>query len=493
MLKVLVVERTGEARGRAHEFIQGLVPNEASSLEYVPRIDLCACSPEELRFRDSPEILIIGPSIINEDMVQAGALRKLHPSAACIAILPARRADLSSVEHLARMGIDDVVSPGIDPADFQRRLVLLARRIARPKTGKLVLVESAKGGVGVTSMVAALADAAMQEGNKVCVVDLDFETQDLSRFLQARPFVSEAVQQLLDGERAISSEYIDQACVPVQIGEGELSCVPPPPETDAMHESRGEISRRLVGITEALDTEHDLVFIDAGACHGNMLRVLERVSDVVVCLVSNDPAALYASLEKIRKVRAQMTPTARLLVLENAAVGTGLDHSLLREEFKRLAGLEAHEWETPVPYSKSATTWPGSGSTLFSLMSKAQRVSISKLLLSIGAPRQGEAALEVERVSKVGLLTRVFGKRGRVADAKLVELPSAPTLPLLGSDESKVVSLARQRHIKSQTNNDASVFKVLQISEGTGEALEAAGGEGAVREAKALISKASLV
>lgn len=463
MLKVLVVEKTGEARSRACEFVQGLLPVDASSLEYLPRFDLSACSPDELRFRDAPSILIIGPSIINEDLVSAGALRRIHQTSACIAILPARKADLSTVEHLARMGIDDVVSPDITSTEFQNRLILIARRIARPRSGKLVLVESAKGGVGVTSLVAGMGEAAIAQGLRACVVDLDFETQDLSRFLQARPFISESLQQILDGERAISSEYTEQACVPVQVGQYEMACVPPPPESDAVHESRPDLIRRLVAFTEALDTEYDLVLIDAGACHGNSLRVLERVSDVVLCVVTNDAAALYASIDKVRKIRAQMSPTGKLVVVENAAVGTGLDSSLMREEFRRLAGLAKEEWAAPVPYSKASATWPGSGNTIFSLLGSKLRRPIEALVETVAGSaktRNGSAEATPER--RRAFLSRFFLRSSDKESLLPKPLPAGAPVPLLDADAGKSRADLKPHDKKSQTKLEKSVFTELQ-------------------------------
>lgn len=464
MLKVLVVEKTGEARSRACEFVQGLLPADSSSLEILPRVDLSACSPEELRFRDAPHILIIGPSIVNEDLVQAGTLRRVHQGAACIAILPARKTDLSTVEHLARMGIDDVVSPGVTASEFQNRLVLIARRIARPKSGKLVFVESAKGGVGVTSLVAALGEAAVSRGLRACVIDLDYETQDLSRFLQARPFVSESLQQLLDGERAISSEYTAQACIPVQVGDREMACVPPPPESDAIHESRAELLRRLVALTEALDADYDVVIVDAGACHGNARRVLERVSDVVVCVVTNDAAALYASIDKVGKVRAQMSPTGKLLVVENAAVVTGLESNLVREEFRRLAEVDRSEWATPVPYSKASATWPGSGCTIYSLFSAKMRRPIDNLLDTIcdleGRRGTKEVVGEVERSS---VLARIIGSvRGKQNQSRAA-LEARPAVPLLAAGLGALAPSSPIQSDKSQTKIEKSVFAELQV------------------------------
>ena len=66
---------------------------------------------------------------------------------------------------------------------------------------QLILVDAGKGGLCVTSVVAGLGDALAAHGKRVLTIDLDMETQDLSRFLQTRPFVNENLQLLLEEQR----------------------------------------------------------------------------------------------------------------------------------------------------------------------------------------------------------------------------------------------------------------------------------------------------
>ncbi|MBN8549318.1 MAG: AAA family ATPase [Deltaproteobacteria bacterium] len=382
MLKIVVVDDSAEGRNQLVDRLQRLLELTKSELEILPRIDFKPLSLQELKFHDPADVCVIGPGIVRGTLPEVGTVRRLLPETALMAALSVETSGFSTLEQLARLGIDDTLLPETLPAEFLRKIVLLARRAKRSKPGKLILVDSGKGGLGGTSLCAAMAEAMALQGKRVVVFDFDCQTQDLSRFLQARPFVNENLHLLLEQQRPVTQEFVEQCMVRLwDQGKGSLSCIAPIEENDELFSATSGYSRGLLSILEVLDASCDCVFVDIAGARSAILRTFYRVADKVVYIVGNDPASLYASVDRIAQVRTLLSAEAEIVLTLNNPSARGLSRSFLVEELDRALGLTPENWSaTPIPYSSAGQRWPGSGSTLYSLGSSSLRCAIDSLL-----------------------------------------------------------------------------------------------------------------
>ncbi len=386
MLKIIAVDASAEARTVLVDRLHQLLGAAGSALEILPRIDIQPRSLEELRFQDAPPVCVVGPLIIESQLPTIGSLRSKLPDSALVACLRSEHADLSTIEQLGRYGIDDTMTLATQPEEFLRKLVLLARRNKKAKSGKLILVDSGKGGLGVTTIAAALADALVSKEYSVTLVDFDFEGQALSRFLQCRPFLNESLQLLFERQRPVSEEFVEQCLTNLwQHGRGALSCMTPTPESEEIDAQSSNYARVLLSVLEVLDSRSDFVIVDPGCVRGALLRTLYRVADKVVFVTSNDPAALYASTERFTKLRSLLAAGAEAILVSNAPTNRGLRSGSLVSEFNRSIGVRDTDWAlTPIPYCAAGQRWPGSGLTLYSQGSRAARKAIDNVLGHIG-------------------------------------------------------------------------------------------------------------
>jgi len=382
MLKIFVVDRSADSRNRIIESINSFLHSEAAEKELLPRINVKPVSLQELKFHSSPDLLIVGEELVSFDLTQLGEVRKLAPHAPIIVRIDDTLNHISTIEQLARFGADDVMPTYISAQEFLRKVVLLSRRNKVQKTGKLIVVDAAKGGVGVTTIAAGLADALIAEGKKVALLDLDFDTQDLSRFLQAKPFVNENLQLLLDKQRPVTQEFVEHCLVRVW-QDSELYCMPPIADCEQIYDLRSGYSRNFLSIIEILDSEFDCVVVDAACARGAWAKALYLTADKVVLVVNNDPATLYASVDKITKIRAA-APAVEVVVVENASLKNGLPSKLLRREFNRAAKLNEGVWAESLPYCKQGSRWPGSGSTVLSQAKESLNSGFLSLLEKLG-------------------------------------------------------------------------------------------------------------
>lgn len=398
MLKIVVVDETAESRTRLVHEICALLRGDVE-IDLLPQVSVSSAAYEELRHsQNPPHICVIGRELITLDVARVGAVKRMSEKSALFVALPPSKTDFETAEALARLGADDVLMPDITPQEFQRKIIFIARKLARADEGTITLFDSGKGGVGVTSLVAACGDALSHGGKSTVMVDFDFETQDLSRFLRARPFINEPLHLLLNGHSPTTREYVEECVVKLWEDPAVTGCVAPPPESDKLYDPHGGMARPLVATLQSLASLYSNVLIDVGALKGPLVRSLYRAANRVVLVINNDPATVFASTEKLNRIRAESAPDAKLIVVSNTPHRRALENATLKEAFRAGSDIKRNEWGPEIPYSKTGTRWAGSGETLYSLGGESLALSINELTLALGlledqSPKDGTTAL----------------------------------------------------------------------------------------------------
>lgn len=385
MLGIVVVDLSATARSNIAEKISTLLAENSAEQVLLPQLNIKQLSRQELKFHSKPDICIIGDQLIARELCDVTEIRRTYPDVILLAFTTPQLENLFTIEQLARCGVDDTISSTINSAELRRKIILLCRKAGSKKSGKLLVVSGAKGGVGSSTIAAGIAEALIDQKQKVALIDLDFETQDLSRFLQVRPFINENLQLLFDQVRPVTQEFVEQCLIRVWHDEQLLYCMPPIAESEDLFDARASYVRILISLLEVLDSCYDYVIIDSAAARGVFLNALYRTADQVLLVINNDPAALYAALTKVNQVRAHLAPGAELLVVENGATRGGLSEKLLRQEFFRAAKIQSNQWlESPVPFCRAAGRWPGSGSTCYSQGGRSLKMAFNSILIRLG-------------------------------------------------------------------------------------------------------------
>jgi cellulose biosynthesis protein BcsQ len=384
MITVAVIEKTAEGRNIiVDEVTQFLRPGH-TFVHLVPQISVIPLSLQELRFRETPHICILGRQLCEESPQEIRAIKKLFPRCFVIARISEVNESLSRIDELMRLGADDTFTGIFTATNFFKYIIQINRAQQQQKQGIVILVDSGKGGIGVTSLAAGLADVISLSEKKVALLDLDTETQDLSRFLRIRPLLNEHLDLLLSQQRPLLAEYVQQCLVPFS-GNAQISCVTPPSLHHNFTSIKSTESQIFFSILKMLDELHDVVIIDAGAARGSFLEALYRVSDKVVFAVNNDPASLHASVEKIQSVSARLGQIDLFTLVNNAPERDGLSDSHLKQEYLKLTGFSENQWiPVSIPRCSSAKRWPGSGETILSLGRMGVAYSLETLSRHLG-------------------------------------------------------------------------------------------------------------
>lgn len=441
MIELGLVDLSADGRRRLSSLVERWSWASPDSRVSVPRFSLHLLSPEEVRFHGSLDVCIIGPELVGCDAAYVNNLRQQLPEKIIICVLDTRTYSFGLVEQLGRLGVDDVLVDSATSDEFFRRILLLQRRVKTKRRGRLTVVDAARGGVGRTFVAAAVAEGWFNKGSKVCVVDCDVMSQDLTRFLQVRPYLNEPLRLLIDQQRVVTSETVSECVRNVWMDEPKFVCMAPPAGGDESLYASAHSQRGLIAVLEALLTQYERVIVDTSGLVSGVRNALFQVSDEVLFVINRDASGAYANRQTLSLIAGFMRPEARLAtVINDTGVGSA-SSGLLRDEVVVISGRPMSY--ITLPRHDRAASWMCSGYTPYRFL--------SRYLQSIYVKPEGAVGSRSLARRAVGWLTVVVGEAAKRFMTALGERwgrknrPSAsqhawgkevalPTSPLLGME-----------------------------------------------------------
>ena len=321
-------------------------------------------------------------------------------------------------------GVRKVFPDSASPLDFLQELVAIHaefRREGRAREGRVVVVTHAKGGVGATSVAAALAEVCSVYHRRTMLWDMDVETRDLSRSLTVNGVEAKVVSAWVNGSREVSRDSLKDALIPISSDVSVL--MPPDRMAESMdlvcHTDSIALVQRIVEIARLL---FDVVLIDTGGRMGPATGALLRSADVVMIVIDDTILGLTAVDLYLTFVKSLVGGTDRIVFLVNPYSGALLGVSQIAAELEPAHHLGEMPWRLPpVPNDPKAALWPGSGRTLYSMGQKATRAVLERIARDVNIIEPTPAspsAMGVQEAptptSSSGLLGRFF-RRGSSA------------------------------------------------------------------------------
>lgn len=411
MIELGIIDLSADARRRIASLIEKWSWVSPDSRITLPRVSVNLLSPEEIRFNGSLDVCVIGPELIGSDAAFIQTIRQQLPGKLIVCILSQQIYSFGLVEQLGRLGVDDVLMESATSEEFFRRLVLLQRRLNDKQKGRLVVVGAARGGVGVTFVAASVAEGYLAKNKRVCVVDCDVISQDLTRFLQVRPHVSEPLRLLVDQQRVVTVETVNECAQPVWSDEPNIVCVPPAAGQDESVFSTPRAARAFVAVLEALQTQHDVVVVDIASLPTLAASALYQVADEVVFVANRDPAGAFAHRQALLHISGYLRADATLttVINDNSLVSASL--GIIRNEALAVPGSDLNE--VVIPRNLKAGRWPCSGCTPYQFLSRNFDQLLDERVGESASTTPSRRAWFASIVAKVRALREVFrlGKR----------------------------------------------------------------------------------
>lgn len=426
MIELGIIDLSADGRRRLASLIEKWTWVSPDSRASTPRVSLTLLSPEEIRFNGALDVCVIGPELIGCDAAFIHTIRQQLPGKLILCVLTQQIYSFGLVEQLGRLGVDDVLLDTASSDEFFRRLVLLQRRLSHKQKGRLVVVGSSRGGVGCTFLAASLAEGYLNAGKRVCVVDCDVISQDLTRFLRVKPHVSEPVRLLLDQQRVVTSETVAECHAGVWSDEPNMVCIPPAAGQDETIFATPRAARALTAILEVLQTQHDVVVVDAASLPALTTSALYQICDEAVFVANRDPGGAFAYRQALLLISGCVRPDARITVVINDNSVATASLSVLRRDALSVPGRETRQ--VVIPRTPKASRWPCSGATPYQFLDRFVDPLVERSCGGDGsvsqdvlAPSGGWLSASIARMG--GVVSRFRSrKRGRLS-----EEPETPT------------------------------------------------------------------
>jgi pilus assembly protein CpaE len=236
-------------------------------LEQLPGLALSVRAADYQRgledLRD-PDLVIVVLGL--ESMVGFTVIEEVHrslPATRLLALSPVEKPEL--IVKAMRAGADDLLRLPASANDLLK-VCIKASESRRTSTlgqgsgrGELWVAFSAKGGVGVTTLVTNLAFALRAAQRDVALVDLDWHSGDLGVFLNVTPTYTLA--DIAENFRRLDPVFLQGTMTRHPSGI-ELLAAPPATRGVAGLELDQEQTR---GVLELLRSLHDVVLVDTAA------------------------------------------------------------------------------------------------------------------------------------------------------------------------------------------------------------------------------------
>lgn len=415
-MKLLIIDGSTEAQAFCAKRIEAFNQSDIEMLDLKVKLVNDRDYVERLNEAD---VLVLGSGLGERSTTIARHCNSIAPWIHIIMFVTDEAYGGGAFRAAHSVGVRKVFPDSADPLDFLQDLIAIHaefRREGRTREGRVVAVTHAKGGVGATSITAALAEVCSVYNRRTMLWDLDVETRDLSRALTVNGIEAKVVSAWVNGSREISRDSLKDALIPIS---SDVSVLMPP---DRMAESMDLVChtdgmglvQRILELSRVL---FDVILIDTSGRMGPATGALLRGADVVLIVVDDTILGLTAVDLYLSFVKTLVGSTDRIVFLVNPYSGSMLGVEQIAAELEPAHRLGDAPWRLPaIPNDPKGAMWPGSGRTLYSMGQKQTRLVLEKIARDLGLIEEvGKSEGVAYRSSEApgGFLSKIFGGQKR--------------------------------------------------------------------------------
>ena len=365
-MKVLVIDETTEGQARYAEKLRSLDPKEIETLDLSIRL---ASKNDYKELLIDSDIILIGSGLKNSAEQITTEAKTQAPWVRIILCLDAETYAKGAFRSALSVGVHKVLSDSAPLVDLLQELYVIHTefcREGRTREGQIIVITSAKGGVGSTSIIAGLGELCNERGRKTLLWDLGVETRDLSRALSVSNRRNNEISKWIREGKQIDRASLNAAVE--SIGENaDLLCPPAemPECLDLLCHTDGiEIVQRILHIARIM---YDAVIIDIGGMVGPAVGALLREADKVLVVVGGSALSISAVDEFLNYTSRVLEPIQKLGFICN---NSEMNASEIRNAFSKGGShtTDSAAWNYPeITFDKAFEDWAGRGKTPYSL------------------------------------------------------------------------------------------------------------------------------
>jgi pilus assembly protein CpaE len=338
------------------------------------------------------QLVIVGPDMDLDSATNlAERFRVSRPSLGIL--LTRRRVDLSILNQAIRSGIREVINVD-DSAEIlkaAKRSQSLSSKFsgstdANPlhEVGKTILVFSAKGGCGKTTISTNLAESlAATSGGSVCLVDFDLQFGDIGIALRITP--SKSISNAVEMKDHIDKQALSSLVINYKPNFDILLAPPNPVDAEYI---TSELARSVL---TQLREMYDYVVIDSSPAFTDVILEAFDIADYHLLITTLDvPTLKNLRVSSNTLDELGLPPSKRIVIVNESDLNAGLTV----EDVERSIGTSV---AIRIPSSNAVPTSVNRGETLYGSDSKhpvSRAVqSIADLILDRPAQKSGRRIL----------------------------------------------------------------------------------------------------
>jgi cellulose biosynthesis protein BcsQ len=383
-MKLLIVDNTTEAQAFCAKRIEAFNTSDMEMLDLKVKL---VGERDFMERVNEADVLVLGSGLGERGTALARQAMSAVPWLHIVMFVTDEAYGGGAFRAAHSAGVRKVFPDSASPLDFLQELVAIHaefRREGRTREGRVVAVTHAKGGVGATSIAAALTEVCSVYHRRTMLWDLDVETRDLSRSLTVNGVEAKVVSAWVNGSRDISRESLKDALIPISSDVSVL--MPPDRMAESMdlvcHTDGMTLVQRILELSRVL---FDVIIVDTAGRMGPATGTILRSADVVLIVIDDTILGLTAVDLYLTFVKTLVGGTDRIVFLVNPYSGALLGVPQIAAELEPAHNLGELPWRLPpVPNDPKAALWPGSGRTLYSMGQKSTRVVLEKIAREIG-------------------------------------------------------------------------------------------------------------
>lgn len=383
-MKLLIVDNSKEAQAFCAKRIESFTHSDMEMLDLKVKL---ANEKDSLERLGEADVLVLGSGLQDRATNLARQAMVQVPWLHIVMFVTDESYGGGAFRAAHAVGVRKVFPDSASPLDFLQELVAINtefRREGRTREGKVIAITHAKGGVGATSLAAAIAEVCSVFHKRTMLWDLDVETRDLSRALTVSGVEAKVVSAWVTREREISRDSLKDALIPIS---SEVSVLMPPDKMNAALDlvcsmDGVEIAQRVIELSRVL---FDVVVVDTAGRLGPAAGAILRMADQVVVVLDDTVLGLTAVDLFLSFVKNLAGSTDKIVFAVNPYSGGLSGVSELASALEPAHHLGDMPWRLPtIPNDPKAAHWPGSGRTLYSMGQKSTGAALERICHELG-------------------------------------------------------------------------------------------------------------
>ncbi|MCB9029538.1 MAG: ParA family protein [Deltaproteobacteria bacterium] len=279
-------------------------------------------------------------------------------------------------------------------------------------SGIVLSVAQLKGGVGATTLTAALASCWAHCGLSVAIIDLDDVNPQITNWAKVKFHRREVTSEFLRNGN-VPPERVNELLAPVDGFDGKLVVVGQPARYNEGFHFKADVIEGAPSSVEftsslidCLSSEFDLVIIDLGRSWGVSTFTSLMMSREVLLVTDDDGMSVRQTLDNLERLKSESGDSGEFdftkwNIVLNAYSGRLITPEVLASEVNQMDLLPQEASLFTIPFSEKGRQWGAPGQTLFELGEDYARESLLKL---------ASAIYPIGYTQQQGVLQKVVGK-----------------------------------------------------------------------------------